>query len=758
MTVSKVWVKPPKRFASAGLERLLLQLRIIQPHLIPSLLAESPKKKILATLAEKKLISQEQDVMKQLAKESLLEYVDVVPLEHSSSPSIACLLDYDFILDHRALPIAVDNGVLKVAMCDPFDEQVIELISKRLGMPVKASFAVEDSIVRAAAPFVTNMFCEETLSSQLASLDKQFVKDPQSKAFALEWCFAHPNIAAFWNFLLSILEKYSNETLEIILFPEKTELSLTNPSGTKRQLACCSAQLGQIIVTHWKHRVFGVTVPVQTKETYSNWCNSSLLFVETIFEETSSPEPAQSVTIQTVYPSVSHLENFNLAIPEDVSDKIKTDLTNLSRAIFMIGRENLGATAVYHQMLNATLDQGIPICSLEERITSTLPGVHQYSIQPTGSQSFSHLLKTCLELPQCYICINRIRTTNELTRLLEIESATHPVFALIDTDSYEKFYNQLKATELTSERIAKQLGSVLEQHFVALACADCKCPLSLQALGEAEEYFEQLDPAFLTKDVLSNLQGNAGCAACGYSGSIGGKILLSHLKVSSDLEAYIANGCTAEEFAGVARRLSTPALRKQTLDLLCNGFISFQEFKRINPVFIKQLDQLSLENNTTSVETLPSQVLPVSATPNTEPPSKGRSPSAAINTRSGVKKKTVLIIDDDSDVRAMMRLVLENEFYRVEEAEDGLSGLESVYLEPPDLVLCDLAMPRLNGKEFVQRVRSEKEIAHLPILMFTAFSDEETEVELLSSGADDFVPKTAGAEKIIARVRRLLNR
>lgn len=750
MTVSKSWVKPPKRFASAGLERLLLQLKIIQPHLLPSLMAESPQKKILATLAEKKLIPQEQAVMRTLAKKSSLEYIDVVPIsasENGSSLSIFCILDYDFILDYRALPLKIDQGTLKVAMCDPFDEQVIELISKRLGMPVKAVFATEDSIVHAATPHLISTFTEEELNAQLVSLDKQF---SDGKASTLPWCFAHPSIANLWNFLLSLLEKHSK--LEIVLSPKKTDLSLADVSGTKRQLACCSADLGQIMVAHWKHRILKVTTTGQTQETFTTWCSGSLSAIETIFEETSSPS-LQSITVRSIEPEIQGLKGIDLAIPENITRQIKTD-----RAIFMIGSDDLGANAVYQGMLRTILEQGIPICSLEEKVILTLPGVHQYTIQPTGPQSFSHLLQACLGQSGCYIGINKLRTTDELARTLEIESASHPLFALLDATTYEEFHSQLKATELPSEKIASQLGSVLEQHVVALACAYCKVPLSLQALGEAEEYFEHLDPALLSKDILPSLQGNAGCAACGYIGCTGGKLLLSYLEVNSDLAAYICNGCTAEEFAGVARRLSTPALRKQAFDLLCNGLISFQEFKRVNPISIKpecHKQPMALDQTAPAHDSLAKG--PAQDTSRVNNLRGGNSPGTN-NPRPGVKKRTVLVIDDDSDVRAMMRLVLENEFYQVEEAEDGLSGLESVYFEPPDLVLCDLAMPRLNGKEFVQRVRSEKEIAHLPILMFTAFSDEETEVELLSSGADDFVSKTASAEKIIARVRRLLNR
>lgn len=128
----------------------------------------------------------------------------------------------------------------------------------------------------------------------------------------------------------------------------------------------------------------------------------------------------------------------------------------------------------------------------------------------------------------------------------------------------------------------------------------------------------------------------------------------------------------------------------------------------------------------------------------------------AVNNPEKSSNRKILLVEDDNNVRAMLRMLLQKDSYDVLEAVDGEDGLLKLTAELPDLVISDLAMPNLDGREFVKRVREEDHLAQLPIMVLTAFGTEEKEIDLINLGADDFVNKTASPEKVLARVKRLL--
>jgi EAL domain-containing protein (putative c-di-GMP-specific phosphodiesterase class I)/DNA-binding response OmpR family regulator len=113
----------------------------------------------------------------------------------------------------------------------------------------------------------------------------------------------------------------------------------------------------------------------------------------------------------------------------------------------------------------------------------------------------------------------------------------------------------------------------------------------------------------------------------------------------------------------------------------------------------------------------------------------------------------VLIIDDDASLRDLYSAALRRAGYRVITAPDGQSGLDIVAIEDIGIVLCDLAMPGMNGFEVVRTLRAAPETATLPILMFTGSGGEETVIEGLAAGADDFLTKPIRLDELTARVR-----
>lgn len=115
----------------------------------------------------------------------------------------------------------------------------------------------------------------------------------------------------------------------------------------------------------------------------------------------------------------------------------------------------------------------------------------------------------------------------------------------------------------------------------------------------------------------------------------------------------------------------------------------------------------------------------------------------------------VLVVDDDPDIRLLLKELLERAGYAVDEAADGKTGLRKLFVNTPSLVILDVTMPELDGYQTLERIR---DLSDVPVLMLTARSQELEKVRGLSAGADDYVAKPFGRQELLARVQALLRR
>ena len=119
---------------------------------------------------------------------------------------------------------------------------------------------------------------------------------------------------------------------------------------------------------------------------------------------------------------------------------------------------------------------------------------------------------------------------------------------------------------------------------------------------------------------------------------------------------------------------------------------------------------------------------------------------------------TILIVDDDPDLRDILRSTLEPAGFTVDEADNGEKALERVRIQPPDLVILDYMMPGLSGPQVCERLRQDLLLQHLPIIMLTGKSELHDKVYGIDAGADDYQIKPFEPKELLARVRMVLRR
>ncbi len=115
----------------------------------------------------------------------------------------------------------------------------------------------------------------------------------------------------------------------------------------------------------------------------------------------------------------------------------------------------------------------------------------------------------------------------------------------------------------------------------------------------------------------------------------------------------------------------------------------------------------------------------------------------------------ILVVDDEAQLTRVLRTGLKSRGYDVRTAPDGIIAMETFNEWAPDLVITDLAMPRMDGLELCRRVRA---VSPVPIIVLSAKGEEKIKIEALDLGADDFVTKPFGIDELFARVRAALRR
>jgi signal transduction histidine kinase/AraC-like DNA-binding protein len=122
--------------------------------------------------------------------------------------------------------------------------------------------------------------------------------------------------------------------------------------------------------------------------------------------------------------------------------------------------------------------------------------------------------------------------------------------------------------------------------------------------------------------------------------------------------------------------------------------------------------------------------------------------------KDDTERRTILVVEDNAELRAYLRRHLADR-YRVVEAANGREGLDQARAQVPDLILCDIMMPEMDGEELCRAVRADPELAYLPVVMLTARASRESRLSALEGGADDYLVKPFDPAELELRVRNL---
>jgi len=399
----------------------------------------------------------------------------------------------------------------------------------------------------------------------------------------------------------------------------------------------------------------------------------------------------------------------DLQLPAPELGRLRRLLGFRDGIVLVTGPTGSGKTTTLYAALHELATGEVNIMTVEDPVEYELPGITQIQVEPKRGVTFASALRAILRQDPDVILVGEIRDLETAEIAVQAALTGHLVLATLHANDAAGAVTRLLDLGLDRGIVADALRGALAQRLARRACTECAAPV-----GEGEAAAD--DPALVRRYHAASTVRASGCHRCLGSGYRGRIAVLELAPVTDGVRGLIARGAPTGELFRAAVAAGMRPMRETALDRVREGITTLEEIDRVLG---------------DAAETTPEQ---------------SESPG-------------VLLIDDDGVVRSLARALLEKNGCRVAEAADGAAGLARLTAgEAFDLVVLDLDMPRLGGREVLGRVRADVATAALPVIVLTGSDNQDLEVELMEAGADDYIRKPLDPARFVARVKGALRR
>ncbi len=482
----------------------------------------------------------------------------------------------------------------------------------------------------------------------------------------------------------------------------------------------------------------------------------------------------EKVVVRVLDSSQTVLSLDSLGLSREESQSVKELLANRDGVILVTGPTGSGKTTTLYSAIRHVQSEGVNIVTVEDPVEYRMQGIVQVQVHEKAGLTFASALRSILRQDPDVVLVGEVRDRETAQIAVQASLTGHLVLSTLHTNDAPNAVTRLVDIGVESYKIASALRGVIAQRLMRRLCPACK------------EVWVEAIPSKLHRWVPPDtpLYRAVGCPECAMTGYRGRLAIMEVLKVTPEVERRIGAGETADRIADAGRKQGMKTLWESGLSHLLRGESTIDELLRV--VDVPQED-VSVEptGRTSGPRPRPGKVRmsPVDGTPIATvvvPPSpvdgrdgQGASPPpqaggafellepmygepAAV--AKGGDDSTVLLVDDEDQLRRVMRDLLERDGYRVIEARDGVEALDQVDRYAPDIIVLDLNLPGLDGYGVLSHLRSRPATAHIPVVVLTARGDEENEVRVFEMGADDFLAKPFRSRALTARLQAVLGR
>ena len=468
-----------------------------------------------------------------------------------------------------------------------------------------------------------------------------------------------------------------------------------------------------------------------------------------------------------------------LGLQDDEQKTMAKLLQNKEGILLVTGPTGSGKTTTLYAALRQVQGEGVNIVTVEDPVEYRLgSNIVQVQVNEKAGLTFATALRSILRQDPDVVLIGEIRDQETAQIAVQASLTGHLVLSTLHTNDAPNTVTRLVDMGMEAYKIASALRGILAQRLLRRLCPHCKIKQT-DPLPERIKKYLPAGPA-----ELDQAAGCSECAMTGYRGRFG---IVEILVMTAELERLIGRGATADQIAAAARAGGMRSLFESGVRHVLSGETSVEELLRVTeppredtPAHARTGERYDDDDDerrrrrprrpaedddapahsaprTTARPSAPGREL---ATPNFEASPafellEDLPPARTELTRKGAM---VLLVDDEDQLRRVMKDLLERQGYTVVEARDGAQALDEVDRHAPDIVILDLNLPGVDGYSVLSQLRSRPATRQIPIIVLTAKGEEDNEVRVLELGADDFLTKPFRAKALAARLESALGR
>jgi CheY-like chemotaxis protein len=383
----------------------------------------------------------------------------------------------------------------------------------------------------------------------------------------------------------------------------------------------------------------------------------------------------------------------------------------------------------------------------------------QVQVNEKAGLTFASALRSILRQDPDVVLVGEIRDKETAQIALQASLTGHLVLSTLHTNDAPNAVTRLVDIGMEAYKIAPALRGVVAQRLMRRLCPNCRVPMT-------EDVSDRLK-RFIPSD--AELYSAVGCSDCSMTGYRGRFSIVEVLTMTPELERRISDGAAAERIAEAARAGGMRSLFASGLRHVLAGESTIDELLRVT----EPPHEESAAPPAAEPRTKPSSSKRVSA-PHVAPrPEAAYSPVSlelsmdlldepaladGVPAAGKGRGACVLLVEDEEQLRRVMKDLLQREGYSVAEARDGIQALDEVDRHAPDVIILDLNLPGLDGYGVLAQLRSRPATREIPVMVLTAKGDEDNEVRVFELGANDFVTKPFRARSLTARLEAVLGR
>ena len=467
----------------------------------------------------------------------------------------------------------------------------------------------------------------------------------------------------------------------------------------------------------------------------------------------------EKVVIRILSQRTTVLNLESLGMHPDEQEAVKRLLTHKEGIILVTGPTGSGKTTTLYSALSLVQNEGVNIVTVEDPVEYRLgQNIVQVQVHDKAGLTFASALRSILRQDPDVVLVGEIRDKETAQIALQASLTGHLVLSTLHTNDAPNVVTRLVDMGMEPYKIASALRGVVAQRLMRRLCKACFEPRETPV---PEQLARFIPPG-------AKLLRAVGCPECATTGYRGRFSIMEVLTMNSELERRIGQGSTADLIAEAARANGMRSLFDSGLRHVLAGDSTLEELLRVADVPVEEEPRRAPapRARTATPPAAAAAAPPAPAKTDSslaldfaeelelvDDPSDGAAPAAARGAGT-----CVLLVEDEEQLRRVMKDLLEREGYTVAEARDGVQALDQVDRLAPDVIILDLNLPGIDGYNVLTQLRSRPATRAIPVVVLTAKGDEDNEVRVFELGADDFITKPFRAKALSARLEAVLGR